>query len=130
MPKKQDVVSVTWTGEEMQILLQVVIDYKGTKTNEGFDWETIKSKYEDIAERFQAVYQKEDTVVTEEEFPNKADPQQIKKDRIISKIKRIKHCIGKPSIQVVARRNDRGGSISIVLGMPRKIGRISSLCKH
>ena len=54
------------------------------------DWETIKSKYEDITERFQARYPKENTVVTEEEFPNHADPQKITKDRLISKIKRIK----------------------------------------
>ena len=98
MPKKQDVLSVTWTDEEMQLLLHVVIDYTATKTNEGLDWKAIKCKYEDIAERFQARYQKKDTVVTEEEFPNHADPQEITKDRIISKIKRIKQGIAKPSI--------------------------------
>ena len=39
-----------WTGEEMQLLQQVVIDYKAAKTNEGLDWKVIRSKYEEIAE--------------------------------------------------------------------------------
>ena len=39
-----------WTGEEMQFLQQVVIDYKAAKTNEGLDWKVIRSKYEEIAE--------------------------------------------------------------------------------
>ena len=74
----------------MQLLLQVVIDYKATKTNKGLDCETIQSQYEDITERFQERCKKEDIVVTEEEFPNHVDPQKIMKDRIINKIKRIK----------------------------------------
>ena len=70
----------TWTDEEMQLLLQVVIDYKATKTNKGWEWEAMNSKYEYITERFQARYPKKDTVVFEEEFPNHADLQKITKD--------------------------------------------------
>ena len=44
----------SWTDEETSLLLQVVIDYKASKTATGLDWETVKNRYEDITERFQA----------------------------------------------------------------------------
>ena len=51
------------------------------------DWESVRTKYEDIAERLHAVYPKEGKL---EEYPHTADPSVITKDRILSKIKRIK----------------------------------------
>ena len=49
----------SWTDEETSLLLQVVIDYKASKTATGLDWETVKNRYEDITERFQAQYPRE-----------------------------------------------------------------------
>ena len=40
-----------WTDDEINLLLHVVLNYKVGKTNEGFDWETVKSKYEDITKK-------------------------------------------------------------------------------
>ena len=38
----------TWTDEEVSLLLQIATAYKNEKINEGKDWESIKSRYEDI----------------------------------------------------------------------------------
>jgi len=38
----------TWSDEEINLLLHVVIDYTVGKAGEGVDWETIRSKYEDV----------------------------------------------------------------------------------
>ena len=43
-----------WTDDEAELLLSVTYDYKTAKAVDGVDWESIKSKYEDILERFRA----------------------------------------------------------------------------
>ena len=63
-----------WTDEETALLMQVIIDYKAYKTADGLDWESVKKKYEEITERFQARYPKIDSGVSEEAFPNCNDP--------------------------------------------------------
>ena len=40
-----------WSDDETALLVQVIIDYKSTKSANGLDWETIKNKYEEITER-------------------------------------------------------------------------------
>ena len=45
--------SFSLTEEEITLLLHVIIDYKMRWAADGLGWETIKSKYEEIAERFQ-----------------------------------------------------------------------------
>ena len=76
-----------WTEHEIGLLLEVISDYKASKIVQGQDWESVRTKYEDIAERLHAVYPKEGKL---EEYPHTADPSVITKDRILSKIKRIK----------------------------------------
>lgn len=39
----------TWPDEEINLLLDVVIDYKAGKAGEAVDWETVRSKYEDMS---------------------------------------------------------------------------------
>ena len=40
-----------WTDDEAELLLNVTYDYKVTKAVTSTDWESVKSKYEDILER-------------------------------------------------------------------------------
>ncbi|KAJ4928533.1 hypothetical protein JOQ06_016324 [Pogonophryne albipinna] len=42
-----------WTDDEVELLLRVTLDYKTTKVQESFDWESCKSKYSDIGDTFQ-----------------------------------------------------------------------------
>ena len=82
--------NLSWTDEETALLLQVIIDYKSSKAALGLDWETIKSKYDDICERLQSRYPKERDEIDLEEYPNYSDPSVITKEKIIPKIKLIK----------------------------------------
>lgn len=38
----------SWTEQKTYLLLQVEINYKASKTVAGLEWETIKSRYEEI----------------------------------------------------------------------------------
>ena len=38
----------TWTDEETTLLLKVAISYKTEKTSEGKDWDSVKTRYEDL----------------------------------------------------------------------------------
>ena len=42
----------SWTDKEMALLLQVIIGYKAKKTLERLDWDTVRSKYDGILEKF------------------------------------------------------------------------------
>ena len=53
------------TDEEINLLLHVVSDYKVRKAREGVDWETLRSKYEDITKMFLEKYPDND----KEKFP-------------------------------------------------------------
>ena len=81
-----------WTDDETSLLLQVVMDFKAQKSSQGLDWEAVKSRYEDITERFIANYPKnEDSGLPCEAFPNKNNTGVFTKERILRKIKRIKN---------------------------------------
>ena len=73
----------TWTDEESALILQTVLEYKSTKLSLGNDWETGKSKYEDIARLFIANYPEENC----EEFPNAGGKWKFTKERVASKIR-------------------------------------------
>ena len=55
-PEKLRKVQFSWTEEETALLLKVVADYKVSKLSGGQDWETVRTKYDDITSRFQASY--------------------------------------------------------------------------
>ena len=38
----------TWTDEETTLLLHVASSYKTDKTTEGKDWESVRTRYEDL----------------------------------------------------------------------------------
>ena len=45
-----------WTDDEVEVLLNVVIEYKVKRTAENVDWESCISNYPDILEMFVAQY--------------------------------------------------------------------------
>ena len=102
----------TWTDEETALLLQVIIDYKSSKAALGLDWESVKSKYEDVCERLQSRYPKENSGVDEQEYPNCSNPSVISRDKIIPKIKRIKMQFRKA---VDSGRRSGGGRVALSL---------------
>ena len=57
--KKNTKREFNWTEEEISLLLHTIIDYKGTKMAQGIDWETVKTKQEEITEQFHLNYPKE-----------------------------------------------------------------------
>lgn len=99
-----------WSDEETALLMRVVIDYKSDKCNAGFDWETIKNKYEEILQRFRAAYPKNETSM--EHYPNCNNLAVFTKEKISQKIKRIKANFRKA---VDSGRKSGGGRV--VLGL-------------
>ena len=61
--------NLSWTDEETALLLQVIIDYKSSNAALGLNWETIKSKYDNICERLQSRYPKERDEIDLERIP-------------------------------------------------------------
>jgi len=77
----------TWTDEEINLLLHVVIAYKTGKAGEGVDWETVRSNYEDLTKIFLEKYRENDG----KKFPRRTEATvRFSKDRIQNKLKRIK----------------------------------------
>ena len=78
-----------WSDEEINLLLHVVIDYKAGKAGEGVDWESVRSKYEDVTKRF---FWKSTLVTTKRNSPDVPieASRSFNKDRIQNKLKRIK----------------------------------------
>ena len=83
----------------------IYIDYKTSTAAAGLDWETSKSKYEEITECFQERYPKGGSGANEQEFPNCRNPKVIGNDRVIPKIMRIKASFRK----AVEEERRRGG---------------------
>ena len=65
----------TLIDEEVSLLLQIDTAYKNEKINEGKDWESIKSRYEDIQKLFCERYPKQAT--EPEHFPNAIDSAKV-----------------------------------------------------
>ncbi|KAI4818365.1 hypothetical protein KUCAC02_011708 [Chaenocephalus aceratus] len=73
-----------WTDDEVELLLRVALDYKTTKVQESFDWESCKSKYSDIGDTFQV---QDPRTPTDKDFPH--DASVITKVQFTAKIKHI-----------------------------------------
>ena len=65
----------SWTDDEVELLLNVAIDYKTTKTMENIDWESCHSKCQDILDKYKEMYPTaEDAEKLGKDFPhNKED---------------------------------------------------------
>ena len=58
--RKIDEENFMWTDDEVKLLLKVVRSYSVQKVYEGLQWESVKSKYEDITKDFVDLYQQAD----------------------------------------------------------------------
>ena len=102
MSASESTSNFTWTDHEVELLLGV--DFKSEKEAEGYDWESVKTKYEIITESYLKRYPKDD----KENFP-KSDPQNdFSKARIVTKIKAIRLKFRKA---VDAGRRNGGGRV-------------------
>ena len=68
-----------WT-DKINALLHVVLDYKVGKAGEGVDWETVRSKYENITKMFLEKYPDND----KNKFSRGG--RKLNKDRILNKL--------------------------------------------
>ena len=84
--EKESSCNFTWTDDEVELLLSVINHFKSEKEAEGFDWESVKTKYESIREQFLQSYPKE----SNDQFPKKDLENEFTKARIVSKIKGIR----------------------------------------
>ena len=78
----------------------------------GLDWETVQTKYDEIATRFQERYPKADSGVNPDEYPNCESAEKINKAKMAPKIKRIKANFRKA---VDSGRKSGGGRIVLAL---------------
>lgn len=74
--------NLTWTDDEVELLLAVVRAYSSQKDYEGLEWESVKSKYEDIRKDFVTLYEQLDGFLHNLSL--------FKRERIASKIKDIR----------------------------------------
>eukprot|EP00794_Sanderia_malayensis_P010159 gene10159-11199_t len=112
LPKTKDQliarVQEEWSHEQTALLVKIVLDYKTLKTNLCQDWESIKNRYEEITTRFRASYPRKESGVSPEEFPKYEDTSVITKDRVSTKVKRIKTSFRKA---VDSGRRSGGGRV-------------------
>ena len=66
-------------------MLGAIIHFKAIK-EEGYDWESVKTKYESITESFVKSYPKESS----EKFPKTNPEKEFTKSRILPKVKAIR----------------------------------------
>ena len=71
----------SWTNDELQLLLQVALDYKAKCQFNANVWETKRQKYEDIFDILLKKYPDE-----KEKYPNK---EKMNKERVAVKLKSI-----------------------------------------
>ena len=79
-------VSFGWTDDEIELLLSVIISFKAEKESEGYDWESVKTKYESITERFV----KNNPKTISDKFPKTNVEAEFTKARVLAKVKAIR----------------------------------------
>ena len=85
--KKEKKKEFVWSDDEAELLLNVANDYKVSKAAESVDWESVKSKYDDICDLFIAALPENNNCVMKD-FPHKKE--QITKQIVSSKLKAIR----------------------------------------
>ncbi len=96
--------SFTWSDEELELLLDVIVHYKADKEGRGFDWQSVKTKYEDLKALFIERYP---TDGSSTDFPHDAK-NDFTKERINTKIKVIRQ---KYRVALDSGRRSGGGRI-------------------
>ena len=103
----------TWTDEETALLLNVALSYKNEKTCEGKEWESIRTRYEELQELFIERYPNNDEFeVDPAQFPNCKDTSIFSREKINVKLKRIKFGYRKA---VDSGRRSGGGRVVTIL---------------
>ena len=74
----------TWTDEETELLLAVAPEYETNKAASGVDWESVRTKHEDIFSKFLEAYPSQ----KDESFPHASND--FTKERITSRFKYLK----------------------------------------
>ena len=74
--------NLSWTDDEVELLLGVVRAYSSQKDYEGLEWDSVKSKYEDNRKDFVTLYEQQDGL------PH--DLSLFTRERVTSKIKDIR----------------------------------------
>ncbi|XP_019134811.2 uncharacterized protein LOC109143111 [Larimichthys crocea] len=105
--------SFVWTDSEVELLLNVALDYKASKAHENVDWESCKTKYVDMLALFLEKYPSE----TNEEFPHVKED--ITQANLTTKMKAIR---GKYRNAVdTGRRSGHGRVVLLYLELCEKV---------
>ena len=93
MPQKRkaagDECIFTWTDDETELLLSISADYRTQNIAEGLDWESIKNKYSDIAERMvEALRKYNERDGSGKDYKHK--PEEITKEKVATKLKAVR----------------------------------------
>ena len=83
--KRQEFV---WTDDESELLLSVTLQYKVQKTTEGVDWESVRSKYEDILVLFREALPGKPEEACGKDYPHERDA--VNKLILSTKLKNIR----------------------------------------
>ena len=60
--KKSKSDNFVWSDDEVELLLNVVLEYKTAQTAENVEWQTCQTKYTDILDLFRAQYPSKENV--------------------------------------------------------------------
>ena len=71
-----------WVDDEIRFLLKVCFDFKVESDYKGVNWESKRTKYEQIKSKFCEQYPK----VEDEKFPRSNDLDSITKERVSAKL--------------------------------------------
>ena len=91
-----------WTDDEIQLLLEVVRNYKATQTQQKLDWVKIRSRYEQVAAQFKEEYPEQPSDL----YPHKRE--KITRDRVTAKLKKIQTAYKKAED---SKRKSGGGRV-------------------
>ena len=72
-----------WTDDEIQLLLEIFFDFKAESDYEGVNWESKRTKYQQIKSKFCGEY----PMAEDEKFPCSNDLDSITKERVSAKLK-------------------------------------------
>ena len=84
-----------WTDNKIQILLEVCFDFKAESDYEGVNWESKRTKYEQIKSKFCEQY----PAAEDEKFSRSNDLESITKERVSAKLSHLEQIFKKLSIQ-------------------------------
>eukprot|EP00112_Aurelia_sp_Birch-Aquarium-sp1_P001840 Seg12.3 transcript_id=Seg12.3/GoldUCD/mRNA.D3Y31 product="hypothetical protein" protein_id=Seg12.3/GoldUCD/D3Y31 len=79
----------TWTDDEIHLLLNIKADHRAQKIGEELDWERIRNKYFDIADRMvEALRKYNDHDGSGKDYQHK--PEEITKEKVATKLKAVR----------------------------------------